>query len=120
MSKKILIGVAWPYVNGDLHLGHLAGYLLPADIFARFHRLRGNDVLMVSGSDCHGTPITVAADKLKLTPAEVVARFHPQDNCSSYIRSATTSTPRLPPKITSRWCRRSSWNYCATAILIRV
>jgi methionyl-tRNA synthetase len=79
MTKKILIGVAWPYVNGDLHLGHLAGYLLPADIFARYQRLRGNDVLMVSGSDCHGTPITVEADKRKTTPAEVVAKFHPED-----------------------------------------
>jgi methionyl-tRNA synthetase len=79
MSKKILIGVAWPYVNGDIHLGHLAGYLLPADIFARYHRLRGNDVLMVSGSDCHGTPITVEADKQKVTPAEVVAQYHAKD-----------------------------------------
>jgi methionyl-tRNA synthetase len=79
MNKKILIGVAWPYVNGDLHLGHLAGYLLPADIFARFQRLQGNDVLMVSGSDCHGTPITVEADKSKLSPLEVVTKYHAKD-----------------------------------------
>jgi methionyl-tRNA synthetase len=79
MPKKILIGVAWPYVNGDLHLGHLAGYLLPADIFARFNRLLGNDVLMVSGSDCHGTPITVEADKQKISPQEIVDIYHKKD-----------------------------------------
>ncbi|MEK7077010.1 MAG: class I tRNA ligase family protein, partial [Patescibacteria group bacterium] len=70
MPKKIFIGVAWPYVNGDLHIGHLAGYLLPADIFARFHRFLGNDVLMVSGSDCYGTPITIEADKKKVRPED--------------------------------------------------
>ena len=55
MAKKILIGVAWPYANGYQHLGHLSGAYLPPDIFARYHRLVGNDVLMVSGSDPHGT-----------------------------------------------------------------
>lgn len=79
MNQKILVGVAWPYVNGDLHLGHLAGYLLPADIFARYQRIAGNDVLMVSGSDCHGTPITVEADKSHMVPADVVTKYHAQD-----------------------------------------
>ena len=79
MNKKILIGIAWPYVNGDLHLGHLSGYLLPADIFARYQRLIGNDVLMVSGSDCHGTPITVEADKSNLSPLEVIQKYHEKD-----------------------------------------
>jgi len=68
--------VAWPYVNGDIHIGHLVGYLLPADIFARFHRFRGNDVLMVSGSDCFGTPITVEADKRKIKPQDIVNEYH--------------------------------------------
>lgn len=77
--QKILVSVAWPYVNGNIHVGHLAGYLLPADIFARYHRLRGDDVLMVSGSDCHGTPITVQADKEKKTPQEVVEVYHERD-----------------------------------------
>lgn len=76
LKKKIFIGVAWPYVNGDLHLGHLAGYLLPADVFARFNRFIGNDVLMVSGSDCFGTPVALEADKRKLKPAEVVNEHH--------------------------------------------
>jgi methionyl-tRNA synthetase len=75
-TKKILIAVAWPYVNGDLHVGHLAGYLLPADIMARYFRLRGHDVLMVSGSDCHGTPISLQADKEGKTPQEVADFYH--------------------------------------------
>jgi methionyl-tRNA synthetase len=77
--KTIFIGVAWPYVNGDLHIGHLAGYLLPADICARYNRLIGNKVLMVSGSDCFGTPITVEADKRKVSPEEVVKEYHAKD-----------------------------------------
>ncbi len=78
MTKRIFIGVAWPYVNGHLHVGHMGGYLIPADICARYHRLRGHQVLMVSGSDCHGTPITVEADRRQISPAEVVALYHPQ------------------------------------------
>ncbi|MCS7317040.1 MAG: methionine--tRNA ligase [Candidatus Dojkabacteria bacterium] len=77
--EKILVAVAWPYVNGDIHPGHMAGYLLPADIFARFNRLLGNYVLMVSGSDCHGTPITLQADKEKVTPIEIVYKYHAKD-----------------------------------------
>ena len=76
MPKKIFIGVAWPYVNGDIHIGHLAGYLLPADIFARFHRYIGNDVLMVSGSDCFGTPITLEAEKRGVAPEAIVEEYH--------------------------------------------
>ncbi len=76
MAEKIFIGVAWPYANGSLHLGHIAGCYLPADIFARFNRLKGTDVLMVSGSDEHGTPITITADKEKTTPQAVVDRYN--------------------------------------------
>lgn len=76
LRKKKFIGVAWPYVNGDLHVGHLAGYLLPADILARYLRSAGNDVLMVSGSDCFGTPITVEADKKGVSPKEIVETYH--------------------------------------------
>jgi methionyl-tRNA synthetase len=77
-KKNIFIGVAWPYVNGELHLGHLAGSLIPADIFARFNRLIGNNVLMASGSDCHGTPITLEAEKRKISPQKVVSLYHPK------------------------------------------
>ncbi|MBN1316303.1 MAG: methionine--tRNA ligase [Anaerolineales bacterium] len=76
MSNKVLVSVAWPYANGDLHIGHLAGAYLPADIFARYNRLVGNDVLMVSGSDSHGTPVTVRADNEGVTPEEVFERYH--------------------------------------------
>jgi methionyl-tRNA synthetase len=76
--KRILVAVAWPYANGSLHLGHIAGAYLPADIFARYHRLAGNDVLMVSGSDQHGTPVTVRADNEGTTPQGIVDRFHPE------------------------------------------
>ncbi len=76
MNEKILISVAWPYANSPLHLGQLAGAYLPPDIFARYHRLRGNDVLMVSGSDTHGTPITVTAEQEGVDPGVVVERFH--------------------------------------------
>jgi methionyl-tRNA synthetase len=75
-AKPVLVCVAWPYANGSLHLGHLAGSLLPPDIFARYHRAAGDQVLMVSGSDCHGTPIMVTAEKMGLTPAQVVDRYH--------------------------------------------
>jgi len=78
LKKRIFIGVAWPYANGPLHLGHIAGAYLPADIFARYHRLKGNAVLMVSGSDQHGTPITIAASQEKTTPQEVASRYHSQ------------------------------------------
>jgi methionyl-tRNA synthetase len=72
MSERIFIGVAWPYANGSLHLGHIAGAYLPADIFARYHRLKGNEVLMVSGSDQHGTPITLKAEQEGKTPRDII------------------------------------------------
>ncbi len=76
MTETIHVSVAWPYANGDLHVGHLAGAYLPADIFARYHRLKGNRVLMVSGSDSHGTPILVTADKEGSSPREVFEKYH--------------------------------------------
>jgi len=78
MSERIFIGVAWPYADGPLHLGHIAGAYLPADIFARYHRAKGNQVLMVSGSDQHGTPITIKAEQAGKTPAEIATRYHQQ------------------------------------------
>ena len=76
MNKKIGVFVAWPYANGPLHLGHIAGAYLTADIFARFNRLVGNDVLMVSGSDSHGTPVTVTADEEGKTARQVFEESH--------------------------------------------
>ena len=76
MAQHIHVSVAWPYANGDLHVGHLAGAYLPADIFARYHRLKGNHVLMVSGSDSHGTPISVEADKRGVTARSIFEHYH--------------------------------------------
>ncbi len=83
MSERIFIGVAWPYANGSLHLGQIAGAYLPADIFARYHRTKGNEVLMVSGSDQHGTPITIKAEQEGKTPQEI-ADFYYQEFCDSW------------------------------------
>ncbi|PPD57379.1 methionine--tRNA ligase [Dehalogenimonas etheniformans] len=76
MTEPIFIGVAWPYANNLLHLGHVAGAYLPPDIFARYHRTKGDDVLMVSGSDQHGTPVTIRAETEGKSPAEVAAYYH--------------------------------------------
>ena len=76
LSERIFIGVAWPYANGSLHLGHIAGCYLAADIFAKYHRMIGNEVLMVSGSDQHGTPITIRAEQESIPPQQVVAKYH--------------------------------------------
>lgn len=72
---SIFIGGAWPYANGSLHLGHIAA-LLPGDILARYFRLIGEDVLYISGSDCHGTPISIRASKEKVVPGVITDRYH--------------------------------------------
>ena len=76
MPDRIFVAVAWPYTNGPRHLGHVAGFGVPADIFARYHRLKGNDVLMVSGTDEHGTPNLIQADAEGLTPKEAVDKYN--------------------------------------------
>ena len=73
-KRKILVAVAWPYASGLRHIGHVAGFGVPSDTFARYHRLRGNDVLMVSGTDEHGTPVMVAADEAGESPRETAER----------------------------------------------
>jgi methionyl-tRNA synthetase len=74
--KHILAAPAWPYANGPRHIGHVSGFALPCDMFSRYQRMMGNDVLMVSGTDEHGTPITVQADKEGITPREVADRYN--------------------------------------------
>ena len=76
MSERILVCVAWPYANGSVHVGQMAGCFLPADIFARYHRIKGNEVLMVSGSDQHGTPVTIKAEAEGKTPNQIVDIYH--------------------------------------------
>lgn len=73
--RNILIGNAWPYANGSLHIGHIAG-LLPGDVLARYHRAIGDNVFFVSGSDCHGTPVALRAKQEKRTPQEVSDFYH--------------------------------------------
>ena len=76
MGKNILVAVAWPYASGSRHLGHMGGAYLPADIFARYNRAVGNKTIMVSGSDAHGTPITVRADEEGVEPIDIVNKYH--------------------------------------------
>jgi methionyl-tRNA synthetase len=74
--ERILVAPAWPYAAGPRHLGHVVGFGVPADVFARYHRLKGSDVLMVSGTDEHGTPVMVAADSEGITPREAAEKYN--------------------------------------------
>ncbi len=74
--SKVLSAVAWPYANGPRHIGHVAGFGVPSDVFSRYQRMAGNDVLMVSGSDEHGTPILIAADEAGVTPQALADTNH--------------------------------------------
>ena len=74
--KRILVTSALPYANGPLHLGHIAGAYLPADIYVRYQRMLKRDVVYICGSDEHGVPITVTADKESVSPQDIVDRFH--------------------------------------------
>lgn len=76
MSENILIAIAWPYANAEIHVGNITGSHLPGDIVARYHRLKGNNVLMVSGTDSHGTPIVIAADKEGIAVEDVYKKYH--------------------------------------------
>ena len=76
MSKRYTITAALPYTNGPIHIGHLAGVYIPADIYARYKRLRGDDIVFVCGSDEHGVPITIKAKKEGISPQAVVDRYH--------------------------------------------
>ena len=74
--SHILVNVAWPYANGPRHIGHVAGFGVPSDVYARYERMKGNDVLMVSGTDEHGTPILVEADKEGVSAQELANRYN--------------------------------------------
>ena len=77
-QKNILVCVAWPYANGPRHIGHVAGFGVPSDVFARYQRMAGNNVLMVSGTDEHGTPLLVQADKEGVSVKELADRYNEQ------------------------------------------
>ena len=74
--KRPLVTTALPYANGPVHIGHLAGVYVPADIYTRYLRLKGEEVIMIGGSDEHGVPITIKARKEGITPQDVVDRYH--------------------------------------------
>ncbi len=76
MTENILIAIAWPYANAEIHVGNITGSHLPGDIVARYHRLKGNNVLMVSGTDSHGTPVVLAADKEGKPVEQVYKKYH--------------------------------------------
>ena len=97
--ERTLITAALPYANGPLHIGHLAGCYLPADLYARFKRLNGEQVLFICGSDEHGVPITISADKEHVSPQTIVDRFHSLNKASfeklgiSFDYYARTTSP---------------------------
>src|SRR6201986_3928232 len=76
MSSRVLTAVAWPYANGPRHIGHVDGFGVPPDVFSRYQRMAGNKVLMVSGTDEHGTPIQVQADREGVSPRELADRYN--------------------------------------------
>ena len=96
-GEHVLICVAWPYANGPLHLGHVAGCYLPPDIHARYERAKGNRVLMVSGSDEHGTPITVTAETLGISPQDVVDQYH-ATNTQALLDLGCSWEPNIDPR----------------------
>ena len=75
-KKKILVTAALPYANGPIHLGHLAGAYLTPDLYVRYKRLKGDDIVFICGSDEHGVPITIAAEKEGVQPQDIVDRYH--------------------------------------------
>lgn len=98
-KKKILVTSALPYANGPLHIGHLAGAYLPADIFVRYHRLKGSDIVFICGSDEHGVAITIRAEQDGETPQSIINRFHEMNKQSfqsfgmSFDNYSRTSLP---------------------------
>ncbi len=103
-DEYILVCVAWPYANADIHQGNVTGSYLPADIYGRFHRLQHNHVLMVSGSDSHGTPVTVKAEELGKSVEEVFGYYHdrflqPFLSVLRRLRTGQCSRNRLSPRI---------------------
>ncbi len=75
-KEKVLVTSALPYANGPIHLGHLSGAYLPADIYVRYKRLKGDDIIYICGSDEHGVPITISADKENVKPDVIINRYH--------------------------------------------
>ncbi len=76
-SKRYTVTTALPYANGPIHIGHMAGVFVPADIYVRYLRLKGEDVVFIGGSDEHGVPVTISAKKEGCSPQDIVDKYHP-------------------------------------------
>ena len=113
----VLSAVAWPYANGPRHIGHVAGFGVPSDVFSRYMRMAGHDVLMVSGTDEHGTPILVQAEKEGVTPQELADRYNRVivEDLHRARAVATTCSPGPRPATTTRSRRSCSGPCTATA-----
>ena len=110
--KRTTVTSALPYANGPVHIGHLAGVYVPADIYVRYLRLKKEDVLFIGGSDEHGVPITIRAKKEGITPQDVVDRYHFLiKNHSKNSVSRLTYTAVHHPKHTTNWLQTSSRSY---------
>src|SRR5450759_3879634 len=109
--KRILVTAALPYANGPIHLGHLAGAYIPADIFVRYQRLKHRDILFICGSDEHGVPITITADKEGVSPQVIVDRFHAMNaaSCADPISASVLIIIRAHPCHFSTKRRKSSF-----------
>ena len=134
--KRTLITTALPYANGPVHIGHLAGVYVPADIYARYLRLKGEEVLMIGGSDEHGVPITLRAKKEGITPQDVVDRYHgiikksfEEFGITFDIYSRTTSathhqikanSSRKQASNTTMRRRSNSWPTVISRVLVRI
>ena len=107
MQENILIAIAWPYANAEIHVGNITGSHLPGDIVARYHRLKGNNVLMVSGTDSHGTPVTLAADKEGIPVEEVYKKYHDifPGTLQTDLASSMICSPAPTLRTISRWPR---------------
>ena len=90
--KRHTITSALPYANGPIHIGHLAGVYVPADIYARYLRLNGKDVAFVCGSDEHGVPITITADQENVTPQDIIDRYHESKKVGTKIAYSNCNT----------------------------
>ena len=91
--KRYTITAALPYTNGPIHIGHLAGVYVPADIYARYLRLQGDDVAFICGSDEHGVPITIKAKKEGVSPQDIVDKYHAITHCTHEILQSTYQSP---------------------------
>lgn len=114
--KRTTVTSALPYANGPVHIGHLAGVYVPADIYVRYLRLKKEDVLFIGGSDEHGVPITIRAKKEGITPQDVVDRYHSliKNHSKNSVSHSTCIAAPLHRRITN-WLRISSKHYTIKA-----